>query len=50
MSAPSVHSICGEIRRMRKKGEEKTANFPPMTLAACQTRMETRTHLRLQSE
>lgn len=49
MSAASVHSICGEIRRMRKECEE-TANFPPMTLAEYHTWMETGTHPRLQSE
>ncbi len=49
MSSASIHSICGEIRRMRNECEE-SANFPAMTLAQHHTWMETGTHPRLQSE
>jgi hypothetical protein len=35
ISAAKVHSICGEIRRMRKEDSE-SANFPSMTLAEYQ--------------
>jgi hypothetical protein len=40
ISAPKVHAISGEIRRMRKEDPE-SANFPPMTLAEFDRWMET---------
>lgn len=49
MSASSVHSICGHIRRMRKEWEV-AANFPAMTLAQHKVWMQTGTHPRLQYE
>jgi len=40
ISAPSVHMICGRIRRMRKECGE-SANFPAMTLSDFKKWMET---------
>jgi hypothetical protein len=40
ISSAAVHSICGEIRRMRKD-DKGAANFPPMTLAEYESWMET---------
>ena len=40
ISAATVHTICGAIRRMRK-ADEGAANFPAMTLAEYETWIET---------
>jgi hypothetical protein len=44
ISAATVHSICGEIRRKRKEDSE-SANFPAMTLAEYEGWMESETSL-----